>query len=439
MKTKLNLITEKARRDKRLKFTSLIHHINEDNLVQCFSELKKNKASGIDGVTVEEYGRNLEWNIFTLVEKLKTKSYRPQPVRRVYIPKAGKTDEKRGLGIPTVEDKLVQLMLKKILEAIFETDFVEFSHGFRPNRSCTTAIKELNEEVMTQPINFIVEVDIREFFDTVKHYWMLRCLEERIADPNLLWLARKFLTAGVVEEGEYHVSEQGTPQGGVVSPLLANIYLHYVLDIWFEKIFKPAAKGHMKMIRYCDDFVVCCESERDTREFLKALEDRFSKFGLTLSPTKTKIIKFGRKTWQFSRKKKEKSATFNFLGFTHYCAKSRRGDFKIGHKTSKENLNRKLKETKEWIKNVRNLLVLKAWWPVLKAKLTGHYNYFGISGNMRCLRQFYNRVISTVFKWINRRSQRKSMTWEMFLQYLQWNPLPTPRIFHQLYTLAPAK
>jgi group II intron reverse transcriptase/maturase len=439
MEAKLNLITEKAKRDKQLKFTSLIHHINEDNLMKCFSELKKYKASGIDGITVEEYERNLERNVFNLVEKLKTKSYRPKPARRVYIPKAGKKEEKRGLGIPTVEDKLVQLMLKKLLEAIFETDFENFSHGFRPDKSCITAIKELNKEVMTRPINFIVEVDIRKFFDTVDHYWLLRCLEERIADANLLWLIRCFLKAGVVEEGEYHASEQGTPQGGVVSPLLANIYLHYVLDSWFEKVFKPKAKGHMKMIRYCDDFVVCCESEHDAKEFVKSLEERFAKFGLAVSPEKTKIVKFGRSVWQRSRKAKEKPATFNFLGFTHYCAASRRGSFIMGHKTSKENLNRKLKETKEWVKSVRNLLELKTWWPTLKAKLTGHYNYFGISGNFRCLRQFYQRVIGAVFKWVNRRSQRKSMTWEMFLQYLQWNPLPMPRICHSMYTLVPTK
>src|SRR3990167_7829181 len=439
MEAKLNLITEKARRDKQLKFTSLIHHINEDNLVKCFSELKKYKASGIDGVTVEEYERDLERNVFNLVEKLKTKSYRPKPARRVYIPKAGKKNEKRDLGIPTVEDKLVQLMLKKILEAIFETDFKSFSHGFRPDKSCITAIKELNEEVMTRQINFIVEVDIRKFFDTVDHYWLLRCLEERIADANLLWLIRCFLKAVVVEEGEYHASEQGTPQGGVVSPLLANIYLHYVLDSWFEKVFKPEAKGYMKMIRYCDDFVVCCESERDAKEFLKSLEERFAKFGLAVSPEKTKIVKFGRSVWQRSKKTKEKQATFNFLGFTHYCAASRRGSFIMGHKTSKENLNRKLKEIKEWVKSVRNLLKLKTWWPTLKAKLTGHYNYFGISGNFRCLKQFYQRVTGIIFKWINRRSQRKSMTLEMFWQYLQWNPLPTPRICHALYATTPTK
>ena len=252
MKAKLNLITEKATRDKRVKFTSLIPHINEDNLVRCYSELKKDKASGIDGVTVEEYGRNLEWNVHHLVERLKTKSYRPQPVKRVYIPKTGMKDEKRGLGIPTVEDKLVQLMLKKLLEAIFETDFLDMSHGFRPIRSCHTAINQLDKEVMKRPVNFIVEVDIRKFFDTVSHHWLLRCLEERISDPNLLWLVHQSLKAGVINEGEYHASEIGTTQGGVASPLLANIYLHYVLDIWFEKVFKLTSKSYMQIIRYCD-------------------------------------------------------------------------------------------------------------------------------------------------------------------------------------------
>ncbi|HBC71429.1 MAG TPA: reverse transcriptase [Coxiellaceae bacterium] len=219
MKNKLNQITEKAKRDKRLKFTSLIHHINEANLVRCYSELKKDKASGIDGITVEEYGRNLEKNISLLVGKLKSKEYRPQPVRRVCIPKAG-SDEKRGLGIPAVEDKLVQIMLKRILEAIFETDFVDFSYGFRPKRNCTKAIMRLNEEVMHKPINFIVEVDIRKFFDRVSHYWLQRCLEERIADHNLLWLVRRFLKAGVIEDGEFQASELGTPQGRSFASLI---------------------------------------------------------------------------------------------------------------------------------------------------------------------------------------------------------------------------
>lgn len=218
MKDKLDLITEKARTNKRLKFTSLIHHINEENLVRCYQELKRNRASGIDNITVEEYGKNLKENISNLLRNLKTKSYKPQPVKRVYIPKPGKRDEKRGLGLPTVEDKLVQLMVKKILEAIYETDFLDSSYGFRPNRNCIQAVYKLNQEVMKKPINFIAEVDIRKFFDTINHYWLQRCLEERIADSNLMWLVRRILKAGVIDNGEYQVNDRGTMQGGNITP-----------------------------------------------------------------------------------------------------------------------------------------------------------------------------------------------------------------------------
>jgi len=433
MKNKLDLITEKARNNKRLKFTSLIHHINEANLVKCYQELKRNRASGIDNVTVEEYGRNLKENINNLLIRLKTKSYKPQPVKRVYIPKPGKRDEKRGLGLPTVEDKLVQLMVKKILEAIYETDFLETSYGFRPNRNCIQAVYKINQEVMKKPINFIAEVDIRKFFDTLSHYWLQRCLEERIADPNLMWLVRQILKAGVIDNGKYQVNDQGAMQGGNLSPLLANIYLHYVLDLWFEKEFKLQTKGYVQLIKYCDDFVVCCESEQDAKGFLEQLEERFSKFGLSVSPDKTKVVKFGRKAWQLWKKGGEKPQTFDFLGFTHYCGTSRNGYFSMVHKTSKKNLNRKVQEIKEWVKVVKNSRPLKEWWPVLKAKLIGHYGYFGISGNYRSLQQFYYLVKRIIFKGINRRSQRKSMTWEVFQQYLQWNPLPVPRIYHPLY------
>ncbi len=218
------------------------------------------------------------------------------------------------------------------------------------------------------------------------------------------------------------------------SPLLANIYLHYVLDVWFEKKIKPASKGHMALIRYCDDFVVCCESEHDAKTFLELLKQRLEKFGLEVAEDKTQVLKFGRRAWQLATKRKEKVESFNFLGFTHYCTKSRRGSFIMGHKTSKENLNRKLKETKEWIKKIRNQLPLKDWWPTVKAKLTGHYNYFGISGNFRCLKQFYSSMFWMVFKWINRRSQKKSMTLERYLKYIEHSPWPTPRICYALYT-----
>ena len=432
MQVKLNQIARRAKQDKRLKFTSLIHHVNEANLAECYQELKRNKACGIDGETVEAYGKNLEERLIQLVESMKSKQYRPKPVKRVYIPKAGKS-EKRGLGIPSVEDKLVQVMLKKILEQIYEAEFLDVSYGFRPNLSCHDAVKALDKTVMTKPINYVVEVDIKGFYDNISHYWLQRCLEERIADRNLLWLVRKFLKAGVIEDGKKLATELGAPQGGVASPIFANIYLHYVLDLWFEKKVKPQAKGHMSLVRYSDDFVVCCESEKDARNFLELLHTRLEKFGLQVAEDKTKVLKFGRQIWKQSQRSKEKVETFNFLGFTHYCGKSRRGYFVMGHKTSKENFCRKLKETKEWLKKIRNQLHLKEWWPVLKSKLTGHYNYFGISGNCRCLQQFYAQVFSNVFKWINRRSQKKSMNFDQYLNYLQWNPLPTPRICYAMY------
>ena len=225
----------------------------------------------------------------------------------------------------------------------------------------------------------------------------------------------------------------GTPQGGVISPLLANIYLHYVLDLWFEKKVKPKARGHIELIRYCDDFVVCCESEKDARGFLDALKTRLGKFGLEISEDKTKVLKFGRQVWKHAQKQKGKVETFNFLGFTHYCGKSRKGYFVMVHKTSKENLNRKLKETKEWLKKMRCRVKLKELWPILKSKLIGHYNYFGISGNYRCLKQFYTMIFWLLFKWINRRSQKKSMSYEVYSNYLQHNPLPMPRICYALY------
>ena len=438
MKGKLNQIAHKARQEKGLKFTSLVHHVNEENLALCYQELKRNKACGIDGVTVEAYGGNLEGNLKQLVEKMKSKRYRPKPAKRVYIPKAGKK-EKRGLGIPSVEDKIVQIMLKKILESIYEADFLDLSYGFRPGRSCHDAVNALDKTVMTKAVNYIVEVDIKGFFDNVSHYWLQRCIEERISDPNLLWLIRRFLKAGVIEAGDYHASKLGTPQGGNLSPLLANIYLHYVLDLWFEKKFKVKATGQMQLIRYCDDFVVCCEGKRDAEEFLEELKQRLQQFGLEVSEEKTGIVRFGRNAWKLAKKRKDKVSGFNFLGFMHYCATSRRGKFIMGHKTSKENLRRKLREIKDWLKAIRNLLRLKDWWKVLKAKLTGHYNYFGISGNYRCISQFYRQVKSLVFKWINRRSQKRSMTWGVYLNYLQFNPLPEPKICQTLYTLSPKR
>ncbi|WP_265022346.1 group II intron reverse transcriptase/maturase [Wolbachia endosymbiont (group B) of Ischnura elegans] len=432
MQDKLNQIAVRAKQDKRLKFTSLIHLINVGNLAECYKELKRNKACGIDWVTVEAYGENLKERLEGLVDSMKGKQYQPQPVRRVYIPKAG-SKEKRGLGIPSTEDKLVQIMLKKILENIYEANFLDSSYGFRPGRNCHQTVNALDKAVRYKPINYIVEVDIKKFYDNIQHKWLMRCLRERITDPNLLWLIKRFLKAGIVEAGYYEATKQGTPQGGIVSPVLANIYLHYVLDLWLEKKFKPRSRGYIQLIRFCDDFVVCCESKVDAEEFLELLKQRLNKFGLEVSENKTRVVKFGKREWQQAIREKRRTESFNFLGFTHYGAKSRLGRLMMGHKTSKLNLARKLKEIKEWLEKVRGSIRLKDWWQVLKAKLTGHYNYFGISGNYWCLKQFYTSVRKLAFKWINRRSQKKSMTWEQFVHYVEVNPLPKPKIHFSLY------
>lgn len=250
---KLSLIAKKSVTNRGMKFSSLAHLVNKELLVGCFHELKRDKAVGVDGVTLDEYGAKLGDNISGLIGKMKSKTWSPKPVRRVYIPKPGKM-EKRPLGIPTTEDKVVQMGVKKILESIYENEFFECSHGFRPGRSCHTAVKALNECMMKRPVNFVVEVDIRRFFDNVSHYWLQRCLEEKISDPNMIWVVRKLLKSGVMGNGgEVEPTTVGTPQGGIVSPLLSNIYLHYVLDLWFERVFKASSQSYMQLIRYADD------------------------------------------------------------------------------------------------------------------------------------------------------------------------------------------
>jgi RNA-directed DNA polymerase len=430
---KFSQIIAKAKACKKMKFTSLAHHINKDLLMSEFCELKRNKASGIDKVTVGEYEARLGSNIESLIEKMKSKTYRPKPVRRAYIPKPGK-DEKRGLGIPSTEDKLVQLGVKRVLESIFETDFLDCSHGFRPNRSCHTAIKALNKAMMTEPVQYVVEVDIKGFFDNVNHYWLQRCLEERISDPNFLWIIRRLLKAGIMEGGKWLSSEKGAPQGGVASPLLANIYLHYVLDLWFEKKFRNSSRNYMGLIRYCDDFIALFATRKDAERFLIELKERLAKFKLSVAEDKTRLIEFGKRVYERHQRSGTKASTFSFLGFTHYYGKSRKGKIVAGHKTAKENLRRKLRLAKDWLRKMRAKASLKGVMHLLKAKLLGHYNYFGISGNYRCIKQFYDRVLFLVFKWMNRRSERKSMDWPTFVNCLRFNPLPAPRITINFYT-----
>jgi len=408
--------------------------LTADFLKECFRQLNADSCTGADGVTVEEYKDNLEDNLKALVERLKAKRYKPQPVKRVYIPKP--KGGQRPIGIPTVEDKIVQMGIKQILEAIYEVDFLDVSFGFRPEKNCHQALDVLDKAVMSKPVNYIVDMDIEKFFDTVNHRCMMKLLRKRIADPNIIRLIGRFLRTGVMEDGKYYQIEKGTPQGGVLSPLLANIYLHYCLDVWFEKTIKEQNKGFCCLIRYADDFVTGFQKIDDARAYTAALRERLKGYGLKVSEEKSRTIPFGRYPYQSAVNRGKRLGTFDFLGFTHYCTSTRRGYFKVERKTSKAKFRQRMKEMNQWLKEVRNLVKTKEWWKVLETKLTGHYRYYGISGNIREMQAFYGCTRELAFKWVNRRSQKKSYNWAQFLKYLKHNPLPEPKIYHSIYTLS---
>ena len=434
MQMKLNLITKHATEDEKFRFTSLAHLLNETTLKECFRMLDKDKAAGIDNVTYEEYEVYLNTNIQKLVKRMKAGKYYPQPVRRTYIPKDG-SNKLRPLGIPALEDKVVQMGITRILNAIYEPNFLDCSYGYRKGRGCHVALKRLDNTIMTKPVNHVIDADIVGFFDNVDHEWMMKMLQEKIVDKNFLKLIRRFLKAGVMEDGKIMTSDEAVPQGGLISPVLSNIYLHYALDLWIEKVVKRETKGFVELIRYCDDFVILVQYKEDADMILKATNERLNKFGLDLSQEKTRIIEFGRYAAQNAERKNRKPATFDFLGFTHICDKSRKGNFKVGRKTRKKKYNAKLVEMNNWLKSIRNAVKIKEWWKVLEAKLRGHYQYYGVSGNFMSINSFYRETCKLVFKWINRRSQKKSMNLEQFMDYLHKYPLPKPKIMHNFYIL----
>jgi len=431
METKLNLISEKARKDKKYKFNNLAYLLNERNLTGCLLRLKTGKATGVDDVTVEEYEQNLGKNLKELVERMKSQAYKPKPVRRTYIKKMN--GKLRPLGIPSTEDKIVQIGITRILEAIYENDFLDQSYGFRPKRNCHGALNRLDKTITKKSVNHIIDADIKGFFDNVNHEWMMKFLQERITDINLLRLIKRFLIAGIMEEGKYRETEKGTPQGGILSPVLANVYLHYVLDLWIEKIVKRHCKGYVEYVRYADDFIICVQCKEESTKILKALKGRLKRFGLELAEDKTRVIEFGRYAKENAKRKGNKPETFNFLGFTHYCDIGRNGYFKIGRKTDRKKFSMKLKEINKWLKQIRCTTKSREWWNTVKLKLRGHYQYYGVSGNYRSINKFYEIVRKLIFKWLNRRSQRRSFTWENYAKYLQRYSLPKPKIYHNFY------
>lgn len=434
METKLLRIAELAKSHPKMQFTSLAHLLNEENLTKCHHELPSKKATGVKGITKEMYEEQLAENIQDLVQRLKRKAYRPMPVRRSYIPKAG-SNRKRPLGIPEHEDKIVQRAIAKILNAIYEQDFLDSSFGFRPRRNCHDALKILNVYLERKATNYIVDADIKGFFDNVSHDWMMKFVGHRINDPSFLRIIARFLKGGYMEDAKFYKTDSGTPQGGLVSPILANLYLHYVLDLWFEKIVKPRCRGQAYLVRYADDFVCCFQYKEDATKFYQALINRLKNFDLEVAEDKTKIIPFGKN----ARKECEnegmrKPQTFDFLGFTHYCSTGRKGQFRVKRKSSKKKMDAKLRQCAEWLKrnrHVRMVDIVKH----LSRSLKGYYNYYCITDNTSSVDTFQDEVKRLLFKWMNRRSQRKSFNWEQFVLFMKKFPLPRPSVKVNIYDL----
>ena len=425
MTTKIARINQISKERPKEIFTSIYHLINKELLKECFDELDGNKAVGIDKITKDEYRLKLDSNLDTLIEKLKDKSYRPSPARRVNIPKAN--GKLRGLAIANFEDKIVQMAIKKILEAIFELKFTINMFGFRPNRGCHDALKYLNQCIMYNKVNYILDADIKGYFDNIDHDKLMKCLKMKIRDNNLLRLIKRFIKAGILENGMYIKGELGTPQGSILSPVLANIYMYYALILWFEKI-KKISKGYIEIINYADDMIICFQYENETKKIYELMKIRLKQAGLEFAENKTRLIEFGR--FAMERRNKRglgKTETFDFLGFTHYCGKSKNGKFRVKRKTCKKKFKQKVQEYKMWIKQNRNGQ-LKNIIITTKKKLTGHYNYYGITDNIDSIRKYNYCINKLLFKWLNRRSQRKSYTPEQFKQMLKVFELPKPTI-----------
>ena len=424
----LDRVRHAARQRKKEKFTALLHHVTIDLLREAFLALKRHAAPGVDGVTWQDYEASLEGNLDDLHARVHRGAYRAQPVRRRFIPKPG-SNKQRPLGIAALEDKVVQRATVTVLNAIYEEDFLGLSYGFRPGRGQHDALDALSVAICDTPVNWILDADIRSFFDQIDQKWLVRFLGHRVGDERVIRLVRKWLKAGILEDGEWSVSEKGTPQGAVASPLLANVYLHYVFDLWAQQWRRREAAGNVVVVRYADDIVAGFEHEADARRFWDAMRTRFEQFGLELHGEKTRLLEFGRQaTARRQRKGLGKPETFTFLGFTFICGKSRRGAFQLKRKTRGDRMRAKLREVKEQLRDrMHDTIPEQGRW--LKAVVTGFFAYHAVPTNGRALGAFRYHVTDLWRRTLRRRSQKDEMTWERMMRIAAYW-LPAPRILH---------
>ena len=428
---RISQLSSENRDNPDFRFTSLAHLIDKRMLVECHASMDGDKAVGIDGITKKDYAENLDENLENLLDRMKRNAYKPKPARRVEIPKDnGKT---RPLSIYCYEDKLVQEAIRRILEAIFEPLFYDEMMGFRPGRNCHQALRYLNVMLERRFTDYVLDADIKGFFDHLNHDWIVRFIGSKVKDPNFLRLVRRMLKAGIMEDFQYEPTEEGSGQGSVCSPIIANIYMHYVLLWWFRNRVMPSTRGYCGIVVYADDFVVCFQYKAEAEKFYEALKRRMEHFGLKLEEEKSRLLEFGKFAEENRRKAgKGKPETFNFLGFTHYCSHSRSGKFRVKRKTSKKKFTKKCKEIHMRIRNMRTQPVSEIIGK-LNQVLVGYFHYYGITDNSDSLLRFCYRVRRSLFYWLNRRSQKNSYDWNGFNDLLKENPLAQPRIYVSIY------
>lgn len=426
MTTRLEGITKKAQQEPKFRFTSLAHHITKELIWKSLCHIDSSTSPGVDGVSVEEAKSTFQTWIDPMVQSIHHQGYKPPSVKRCWIPKPGKQEE-RPIGVPCVTDRALQRSVSLVLSSIYEQDFLPCSFGGRPKRNAHQALATLNEIIAGKKVSWVFEADLKNYFGSLDHNWLIKFVECRIGDPRVMKLVKRWLRAGILEKEVVTNPEEGIPQGGSISVLLSNVYLHYVLDLWFEKVVRPRLKGEAYLIRYIDDFVVCFQYREDAVRFQNVLIKRLAKFSLTLEPNKTRLIEFGRFAQRHASERNQKVQTLYFLGFTHFCTRNSKGNFMVGRKTEKSRFKRGMEKIKTLIREVMHYSI-KDQVKRINQFLIGHFNYYGLGGNFQALSKIYRKAEELWRKMLSRRSQKSYMTWERFSRIKEQFPFVRPSL-----------